>query len=103
MDQAIVAKFRQSVAKFLVEIDVIEKFPKEIWLRSKNFGYLENVEFENFPIFCSHDKTHCQFLFYCFIVHPRLRKKIVNHNKVIEKNKEPIKENEIYAPKVRML
>ncbi|XP_028550134.1 uncharacterized protein LOC114579511 [Dendrobium catenatum] len=73
-DQATGSVPRPSVARVLVEVDISKKYPNEIWLGSEVNGYFQNVEFENFPIFCSHCKMHGHSLIECIKLHPHLKK-----------------------------
>ncbi|KAL0904564.1 hypothetical protein M5K25_026691 [Dendrobium thyrsiflorum] len=73
-DQATASRTRPSVARVLVEIDITKNHTKEIWVGSKAFGYLQKVEFENFPEFCSHCKMHGHALQHCFKLHPNLKR-----------------------------
>ncbi|KAL0912744.1 hypothetical protein M5K25_018740 [Dendrobium thyrsiflorum] len=58
VDQATANKFRPYVARILVEMDITKEFPNEIWIGSEKNGYTQKIEFENFPIFCTHFKLH---------------------------------------------
>ncbi|KAI0529274.1 hypothetical protein KFK09_001821 [Dendrobium nobile] len=73
-DQATTFVYRPSVARILVEVDISKKFPSEIWLGSELNGYFQKVEFENFPIFCTHFKMHGHSMNECFKLHPNLKK-----------------------------
>ncbi|KAL0928209.1 hypothetical protein M5K25_000081 [Dendrobium thyrsiflorum] len=72
-DQAITAKTHPSVARVLVEVDITKKHAKEVWVGSKAYGYLQKVEFENIPNFCSHCKMHGHASTVCFKLHPGLK------------------------------
>ncbi|PKU85020.1 hypothetical protein MA16_Dca017189 [Dendrobium catenatum] len=74
-DQATASRTRQSVARVLVEVDISKKHPKEVWVGSKAFGYLQKVEFEKVSEFCSHCKIHGHAMSDCFRLHPELKKK----------------------------
>ncbi|KAL0911842.1 hypothetical protein M5K25_017767 [Dendrobium thyrsiflorum] len=73
-DQSIASISRPSVARVLVELDILKKHPDEIWLGSELNGYFQKVEFENLPIFYSHCKMHGHGIKECFRLHPHLRK-----------------------------
>ncbi|KAI0524771.1 hypothetical protein KFK09_004156 [Dendrobium nobile] len=73
-DQATASRTRPSVARVLVEVDISKKHPKEVWVGSKAFGYLQKVEFEKVSDFCSHCKMHGHALSDCFRLHPELKK-----------------------------
>ncbi|KAL0907216.1 hypothetical protein M5K25_025770 [Dendrobium thyrsiflorum] len=72
-DQATAARTRPSVARVLVEVDITKKHAKEVWVGSKAYGYLQKVEFENIPDFCSHYKMHGHASTVCFKLHPGLK------------------------------
>ncbi|KAL0928937.1 hypothetical protein M5K25_000873 [Dendrobium thyrsiflorum] len=72
-DQATAARTRPSVARVLVEVDITKKHAKEVWVGSKAYGYLQKVEFENIPDFCSHCKMHGHASTVCFKLHPDLK------------------------------
>ncbi|KAI0492030.1 hypothetical protein KFK09_026295 [Dendrobium nobile] len=73
-DQATASRTRPSVARVLVEVDITVKHAKEVWVGSKSFGYLQKVEFEKVPDFCSHCKAHGHAISDCFKLHPELKK-----------------------------
>ncbi|KAI0513597.1 hypothetical protein KFK09_009624 [Dendrobium nobile] len=73
-DQATANRSRPSVARVLVEIDITKKHPKEIWIGSDKFGYLQKVEYEKVPDFCLHCKVHGHAIQECFVAHPHLKK-----------------------------
>ncbi|KAL0906074.1 hypothetical protein M5K25_024536 [Dendrobium thyrsiflorum] len=73
-DQATAARTRPSVARVLVEVDITKKHAKEVWVGSKAYGYLQKVDFENIPDFCSHCKMHGHASTVCFKLHPGLKK-----------------------------
>lgn len=75
VDQAIASLTRPSLARILVEIDITKQFPKDIWLGSDLNGYYQEVQFENFPTFCSHCKLFGHLHSHCYALHPYLRKK----------------------------
>ncbi|KAL0926181.1 hypothetical protein M5K25_002387 [Dendrobium thyrsiflorum] len=77
-DQAIASRTRPSLARVLVEVDITKKNAKEIWVGSKAFGYLQKVEFEKIPDFCSHCKMHGHALHECFKLHPNLKKTLAH-------------------------
>ncbi|KAI0527414.1 hypothetical protein KFK09_003014 [Dendrobium nobile] len=72
-DQATASRTRPSVARVLVEVDITVKHAKEVWVGSKSFGYLQKVEFEKVPNFCSHCKAHGHAISDCFKLHPELK------------------------------
>ncbi|KAL0923122.1 hypothetical protein M5K25_007168 [Dendrobium thyrsiflorum] len=72
-DQATAARTCPSVARVLVEVDITKKHAKEVWVGSKAYGYLQKVEFENIPDFCSHCKMHGHASTVCFKLHPDLK------------------------------
>ncbi|KAL0907506.1 hypothetical protein M5K25_021921 [Dendrobium thyrsiflorum] len=72
-DQVTAARTRPSVARVLVEVDITKKHAKEVWVGSKAYGYLQKVEFENIPDFCSHCKMHGHASTVCFKLHPGLK------------------------------
>ncbi|KAL0904830.1 hypothetical protein M5K25_026985 [Dendrobium thyrsiflorum] len=72
-DQATAARTRPSVARVLVEVDITKKHAKEVWVGSKAYGYLQKVDFENIPDFCSHCKMHGHASTVCFKLHPGLK------------------------------
>ncbi|PKU72822.1 hypothetical protein MA16_Dca020262 [Dendrobium catenatum] len=78
-DQATVARTRPSVARIVVEVDISKKYPKEIWVGSKAFGYIQKVEFEKIPEFCQHCKIHGHSVSDCFKLHPNLKKNNVQN------------------------
>ncbi|KAL0919118.1 hypothetical protein M5K25_011193 [Dendrobium thyrsiflorum] len=79
-DQATAARTRPSVARVLVEVDITKKHAKEVWLGSKALGYMQKVEFEKVPDFCSNCKMHGHHLSECFNLNPSLRQKTAASN-----------------------
>ncbi|KAI0497960.1 hypothetical protein KFK09_021201 [Dendrobium nobile] len=75
-DQATASRTRPSVARVLVEVDISKKHPKEVWVGSKAFGYMQKVEFEKVSDFCSHCKIHGHAMSDCFRLHPELKKSV---------------------------
>ncbi|KAI0504039.1 hypothetical protein KFK09_014986 [Dendrobium nobile] len=73
-DQATASRTRPSVARVLVEVDISKKHPKEVWVGSKAFGYLQKAEFEKIPEFCTHCKVHGHANVDCFKLHPEFKK-----------------------------
>ncbi|PKU67532.1 hypothetical protein MA16_Dca022886 [Dendrobium catenatum] len=73
-DQATASRTRHSVARVLVEVDISKKHPKEVWVGSKAYGYLQKAEFEKIPDFCTHCKIHGHANMDCFKIHPELKK-----------------------------
>ncbi|PKU82306.1 hypothetical protein MA16_Dca019577 [Dendrobium catenatum] len=73
-DQATASRTRPSVARVLVEVDISKKHPKEVWVGSKAFGYLQKAEFEKIPDFCTHCKVHGHANVDCFKLHPEFKK-----------------------------
>ncbi|PKU86257.1 hypothetical protein MA16_Dca002088 [Dendrobium catenatum] len=86
-DQATASRTRPSVARVLVEVDISKKHPKEVWVGSKAFGYLQKVEFEKVSDFCSHCKIHGHANAVCFRLHPELKK---NSIPLVEKVDSPV-------------
>ncbi|PKU78298.1 hypothetical protein MA16_Dca008923 [Dendrobium catenatum] len=43
---------RPSLARVLVELDIMKNYPEKVWLDSKNLGYVQQVQMEVFPLFC---------------------------------------------------
>ncbi|PKU64991.1 hypothetical protein MA16_Dca004606 [Dendrobium catenatum] len=80
-DQATASRTRPSVARTLVEVDISKKHPKEIWVGSKAYGYMQQVDFEKIPEFCQHCKIHGHSVNDCFKLHPNLKKNIKVPNK----------------------
>ncbi|XP_028552313.1 uncharacterized protein LOC114580043 [Dendrobium catenatum] len=72
-DQATASRTRPSVARVLVEVDISKKFAKEIWVGSRDFGYMQKVEFEKVADFCTHCKMHGHGAVDCFKLHPDLK------------------------------
>ncbi|XP_020702189.1 uncharacterized protein LOC110113827 [Dendrobium catenatum] len=79
-DQATASKTRPSVARVLVEVDISKKHPKEVWVGSKAYGYMQKAEFEKFPEFCNHCKMHGHAVADCFKLNPDLKKNVVQPN-----------------------
>ncbi|PKU71422.1 hypothetical protein MA16_Dca004264 [Dendrobium catenatum] len=75
-DQATASRTRPSMERVLVEVDISKKHPKEVWVGSKEFGYLQNVEFEKVSYFCSHCKIHGHAISDCYKLHPELKKSV---------------------------
>ncbi|XP_020677319.1 uncharacterized protein LOC110095931 [Dendrobium catenatum] len=73
-NQATASRTRPSVARVLVEVDITKKHAKEVWVGSKALGYLQKVEFEKFPNFCNHCKSHDHAVSECFKLHSELKK-----------------------------
>ncbi|PKU81711.1 hypothetical protein MA16_Dca023769 [Dendrobium catenatum] len=73
-DQATASRTRPSVARVLVEVDISLTHPKEVWVGSKAYGYLQKAEFEKIPEFCSHCKMHGHAKMDCFKLHPDLKR-----------------------------
>ncbi|PKU80185.1 hypothetical protein MA16_Dca011930 [Dendrobium catenatum] len=99
-DQATAARTRPSVARILVEVDISKKHPKEVWVGSKAFGYLQKVEFEKTPDFCQNCKIHGHSVNECFKLHPHLKKIVVQNKEgiVSEENQEEILSNNAENP-----
>ncbi|KAI0495921.1 hypothetical protein KFK09_022228 [Dendrobium nobile] len=76
-DQATASKTRPSVARVLVEVDISKKHPKEVWVGSKAYGYMQKAEFERVPEFCNHCKMHGHAVTECFKLNPDLKKNVV--------------------------
>ncbi|XP_020697339.1 uncharacterized protein LOC110110284 [Dendrobium catenatum] len=74
-DQATASKTHPSVARVLVEVDISKKHPKEVWVGSKSYGYMQKAEFEKVPEFCNHYKMHGHAVAECFKLNPDLKKK----------------------------
>ncbi|PKU75975.1 hypothetical protein MA16_Dca006022 [Dendrobium catenatum] len=74
IDQATASRTRPSVSRVLVEVDILKKHPKEIWVGSKAYGYLQKAKFEKVPDFCTHCKIHGHANVDCFKIHPDLKK-----------------------------
>ncbi|PKU71064.1 hypothetical protein MA16_Dca017053 [Dendrobium catenatum] len=75
-DQATASRTHPSVARVLVEVDILKKHPKEVWVGSKAFGYMQKIEFEKVSDFCSHCKIHGHAMSDCFRLHPKLKKSV---------------------------
>ncbi|KAI0498485.1 hypothetical protein KFK09_019373 [Dendrobium nobile] len=73
-DQATASCTRPSMARILIEVDITKKHLKKIWVGSKAYGYMQKVEFEKVPEFCSHCKMHGHAPSDCFKLHPELKK-----------------------------
>ncbi|PKU71541.1 hypothetical protein MA16_Dca004383 [Dendrobium catenatum] len=73
-DKATASRTRPSVARILVEVDITKKHSKEIWVGSKAYGYMQKIEFEKVPDFCSHCKIHGHAPSDCFKLLPELKK-----------------------------
>ncbi|KAI0522459.1 hypothetical protein KFK09_004838 [Dendrobium nobile] len=80
-DQATAARTRPSVARVLVEVDISKKHPKEVWVGSKAYGYLQKVELEKVSEFCNHCKIHGHAQVDCFKLNPELKKSVVPNNR----------------------
>ncbi|PKU63951.1 hypothetical protein MA16_Dca021580 [Dendrobium catenatum] len=80
-DQATVSRTRPSIARVLVEVDISKNHPKEVWVGSKAYGYLQKAEFEKIPDFCTHCKVYGHAYVDCFKIHPEL-KKTANYDSV---------------------
>ncbi|KAI0531186.1 hypothetical protein KFK09_000739 [Dendrobium nobile] len=76
-DQATASKTRPCVARVLVEVDISKKHPKEVWVGSKAYGYMQKAEFEKVPEFCNHCKMHGHAIAECFKLNPDLKKNVV--------------------------
>ncbi|KAI0491773.1 hypothetical protein KFK09_026033 [Dendrobium nobile] len=93
-DQATASCTRPSVARILLEIDISKNHPKEIWVGSKAFGYMQKVEFDNITDFCPQCKMHGHAQKDYFILHPELKK-----DKVMSKGKPGSADSQkIYVP-----
>ncbi|KAI0504096.1 hypothetical protein KFK09_015043 [Dendrobium nobile] len=77
-DQATASKTRPSVARVLVEVDISRIHPKEVWVGSKAYGYMQKAEFEKVPEFCNHCKIHGHAVSDCFKLNPELKKSVVH-------------------------
>ncbi|KAI0531018.1 hypothetical protein KFK09_000567 [Dendrobium nobile] len=77
-DQATASKTRPSVARVLVEVDISRIHPKEVWVGSKAYGYMQKAEFEKVPEFCNHCKIHGHAVSDCFKLNPELKKSAVH-------------------------
>ncbi|PKU83181.1 hypothetical protein MA16_Dca024566 [Dendrobium catenatum] len=75
-DQATANRSRPYIARVLVEIDITKKHPKDIWIGSENFGYLQKVDFEKVHDFCLRCKIHGHAIHDCFVAYPQLKKNI---------------------------
>ncbi|PKU59624.1 hypothetical protein MA16_Dca027806 [Dendrobium catenatum] len=75
-DQATASRTRPSVARVLVEVDISKKHPKEVWVGSKAFSYMQKIEFEKVSDFCSLCKIHGHAMSDCFRLHPELKKSV---------------------------
>ncbi|PKU60352.1 hypothetical protein MA16_Dca027700 [Dendrobium catenatum] len=91
-DQATASRTRPSVVRVLVEVDITKKHAKEVWVGSKDLGYLQKVEFEKILDFCVHCKAHGHSVSKCFILHPKL-KKTSNNSTGLVGNKAPVNDN----------
>ncbi|KAI0519813.1 hypothetical protein KFK09_007274 [Dendrobium nobile] len=76
-DQATAARTCPSVVRVLVEVDISKKHPKEIWVGSKAYGYLQKAEFEKVPEFCIHCQIYGHAQVDCFKLNPELKKHAV--------------------------
>ncbi|KAI0516335.1 hypothetical protein KFK09_009007 [Dendrobium nobile] len=97
-DQATASRTRPSVARILVEVDITKKHAKEVWVGSKALGYLQKVEFEKIPDFCTHCKAHGHSIAECFKLHPEL-KKIPSKSTVAVEETAPVIENRKWSPR----
>ncbi|KAL0907876.1 hypothetical protein M5K25_022325 [Dendrobium thyrsiflorum] len=53
IDTATSAGSRPSVARVLVELDIMKSYTDKIWLGPKNLGYVQPVSMDEFPSFCA--------------------------------------------------
>ncbi|KAI0524341.1 hypothetical protein KFK09_003708 [Dendrobium nobile] len=93
-DQATASKTRPSVARVLVEVDISRNHPKEVWVGSKAYGYMQKAEFEKVPEFCNHCKIHGHAVFDCFKLNPELKKPAVHPNR----GHGSAENNKVYVP-----
>ncbi|KAI0502013.1 hypothetical protein KFK09_016958 [Dendrobium nobile] len=93
-DQATASKTRPSVARVLVEVDISKKHPKEVWVGSKAYGYMQKAEFERVPEFCNHCKMHDHAVTECFKLNPDLKKNVVQSSR----GPGSIVNNKVYVP-----
>ncbi|PKU60788.1 hypothetical protein MA16_Dca028207 [Dendrobium catenatum] len=97
VDQATANRTRPSVARILVEMDITKDWSKEIWLGSEGNGYIQKVEIENFPIFCTHCKLYGHDINNCFILNPSLKNKAQNFANRDNKGKEKEEPSVLHA------
>ncbi|XP_020689347.1 uncharacterized protein LOC110104533 [Dendrobium catenatum] len=71
-DKAITSRFRPSVARILIKLYITKQFPDHVWLGSEKFGYVQQVEMEEFPFYCSHCKALGHSNAGYLILHPHL-------------------------------
>ncbi|XP_020703827.2 uncharacterized protein LOC110115054, partial [Dendrobium catenatum] len=90
-DQATASRTRPSMARVLVEVEISKKHAKEIWVGSRDFGYMQKVEFEKVADFCSHCKMHGHGAVDCFKLHHDLKKNTTSN---VEKVDLSVKEQE---------
>ncbi|KAM7465631.1 hypothetical protein LguiB_013193 [Lonicera macranthoides] len=68
MDAATTNLIRPSVARVFVEMNILKKFHKHVWLGSGSSGFWQFVEYKNIPKFCTkcmrqgHDAIECKIM-----------------------------------------
>ncbi|KAH0465797.1 hypothetical protein IEQ34_005900 [Dendrobium chrysotoxum] len=53
-------------------MDIMKRYPDNVWIGPDNFGYIQNIVMDEFPYFCEHCKSLGHFKKEIVILHPHL-------------------------------